>query len=110
MCRESEVYRQERRCLSDGLWSIRASHWGPSSTPGNTYAAVANDTDPRSTPVCGSTPNGTLNGLPEPRGLPRALKYRSSLGLLGNNDRSRVTASAVGISTGRLAVEWLVSP
>src|SRR5579864_7057354 len=50
-------------------------------------------------------PSATLNGAPEPRRSPSAPRYKSSLGLLGNSERKRETASAVGTCIGKLAVE-----
>src|SRR5258706_10956080 len=85
---------------------MRASHCGPSFIEGNTYAAAANCTDPRLTPVRGSMPSAKLKGVPTPRRSPRALRYKSSLGLDVNSDCKRATASAVGTCIGKLAVEW----
>src|SRR5438552_6830250 len=51
-------------------------------------------------------PSVKLKGAPVPRRSPSALRYKSSLGLLGNSDRRRDTASAVGICIGKFAVEW----
>jgi hypothetical protein len=71
----------------------------------STYAPVANCTDPRSIPVCGSMPSITGNGAPVPRRSPSAPRYRSRRGLERNSKRRLVTASAVGTCSGILAVE-----
>ncbi len=48
-------------------------------------------------------------GAPVPRRLPRVVRYRSSLGLVGKSECKRVTASAVGTCSGLLPVEWRFS-